>query len=270
VFADLDPRTYNLDPASVEACVTPRTRAILAVHLAGNACDLRALKAVADRHELLLIEDCAQAHGAALGERPAGTLGELGCFSFYPTKNLAALGDAGAVITSDPGLAAAVRAAARYGASPRGVVTERGFNSRLDELQAAVLRVRLPLLDAANRRRAQIATRYDAALADTPVQPLKRLADRRHVFHQYVVRAPERDGFRAALARMGVDTLVHYDRPVHGHAPYRGLADARVPLTESERLAETVVSLPIHPALTDGEVEHAASAARAAALGEGA
>jgi dTDP-4-amino-4,6-dideoxygalactose transaminase len=271
VLCDVEPEAGTMDPQSAAAAAGAGTRAVIPVHLYGQCADVGAIRAaLGAKGEVAVVEDCAQAHGAALGESPAGTLGELGCFSFYPTKNLAALGDAGAVITSDPGLGAAVRAAARYGTSPRGEVTERGFNSRLDELQAAVLRVRLPSLDAANRRRAEIATRYDAALADTPVQPLKRLADRRHAYHQYVVRAPERDGFRAALARMGVDTLVHYDRPVHGHAPYRELADARVPLTESERLAKTVVSLPIHPALTDGEVEHVASAARAAALGEGA
>jgi dTDP-4-amino-4,6-dideoxygalactose transaminase len=268
VLCDVEPEAGTMDPQSAATAAGAGTRAVIPVHLYGQCADAGAIRAALGGKGIAVVEDCAQAHGAAFGGRPAGTLGELGCFSFYPTKNLAALGDAGAVITSDPGLAAAVRAAARYGASPRGEVTECGFNSRLDELQAAVLRVRLPSLDAANRRRAEIATRYDAVLADTPVKPLKRLANRRHAYHQYVVRAPERDGFRAALARMGVDTLVHYDRPVHGHAPYRELADARVPLTESERLAKTVVSLPIHPALTDGEVEHVASAARAAALGE--
>jgi dTDP-4-amino-4,6-dideoxygalactose transaminase len=269
VLCDVEPEAGTMDPESAAAAAGPRTRAVLPVHLYGQCADVDEIRsALGPDRRIAVVEDCAQAHGAELRGRVAGTLGELGCFSFYPTKNLAALGDAGAVVTGDPGLAAAVRSAARYGAPSGGEVTERGFNSRLDELQAAVLRVRLPSLEAGNRRRAQIAARYDAALAGTPVRPLERFTDRRHVYHQYVVRAPDRDRFRAALAAAGVDTLVHYDRPVHGHAPYRELANGPVSLLESEQLARTVVSLPIHPALDDAEVELVASAARAAALGE--
>jgi dTDP-3-amino-3,4,6-trideoxy-alpha-D-glucose transaminase len=271
VLCDVDPDAGTMDPASAAAAAGPRTRAVLPVHLYGQCADVDENRSALDPERgIAVVEDCAQAHGAELRGRAAGTMGELGCFSFYPTKNLAALGDAGAVVTSDPGLAAAVRSAARYGAPAGGEATERGFNSRLDELQAAVLRVRLPSLEAGNRRRAEIAAHYDAALAGTPVRPLERFMDRRHVYHQYVVRAPDRDGFRAALAAAGVDTLVHYDRPVHGHVAYRELADGPVSLVESERLARTVVSLPVHPALDDAEVELVASAARAAARGEGA
>lgn len=268
VLCDVEPEGGTMDPESAAAAASPRTRAVVPVHLYGQCADVNAIRsAMGSGTGIAAVEDCAQAHGAALDGRAAGTLGELGCFSFYPTKNLAALGDAGAVTTSDPVLAASVRTAARYGTTAGGQASELGFNSRLDELQAAVLRVRLPWLEAANHRRAEIAARYDAALIGTPVRPLARFPGRRHVYHQYVVRTPDRNGFRAALAGAGVDTLVHYDRPVHGYAAYRALAEGHVPLTESERLAKTVVSLPVHPALTDGEVEHVAGAARAAALG---
>jgi dTDP-4-amino-4,6-dideoxygalactose transaminase len=219
-----------------------------------------------DGRDIHVVEDCAQAHGAAAEGRPAGTMGALGAFSFYPTKNLAALGDAGAVVTGESELAQRVRALARYGASADGRLGVRGVNSRLDELQAAVLRVRLPRLEAANRRRAAIAERYDAALAGTPVRPLRRLPGRVHAHHLYVVRVPGREAFRAALDERGVETLVHYEHAVHEHEPYRELGDGRVPLGESERLAREVVSLPVHPALRDDEVERVAEAARDAAL----
>jgi dTDP-4-amino-4,6-dideoxygalactose transaminase len=265
VLCDVEPDGATIDPTSLEAAIGPHTRAVVPVHLYGQCADMASVRSVADGHGIAVVEDCAQAHGAAFSGRAAGTIGTLGCFSFYPTKNLGALGDAGAVVTGHDGLAAAVRGLRRYGAAPGGRLVARGVNSRLDELQAAVLRVRLPRLEAGNRRRAAIAERYDAALEGTPVRPLRRFAGRRHAHHLYVVRAPDRAGFRAGLARRGVDTLVHYELPVHGHQPYRELAHGPVPLATSERLAASVVSLPIHPALRDDEVELVATAARDAA-----
>jgi dTDP-4-amino-4,6-dideoxygalactose transaminase len=266
VLCDVEPEGATVDPASLAGAIGPRTRAVLPVHLYGQCADVAEIGSVVQGRGIAVVEDCAQAHGATLGDQSAGTLGALGCFSFYPTKNLAALGDAGAVVTGDDEMAGVVRTLSRYGAAADGRVVARGVNSRLDELQAAVLRVRLPRLEAANRRRSAIAERYDAALEGTPVRPLRRFTGRRHAHHLYVVNAPDRAGFRAALARRGVDTLVHYDQPVHGHPAYRELARGPVPLEQSEQLAASVVSLPVHPALNENEVELVASAAREAAL----
>jgi dTDP-4-amino-4,6-dideoxygalactose transaminase len=269
VLCDAEPEGGTIDPASLEGAIGPRTRAVVPVHLYGQCADIGPVDELLRDRGVAVVEDCAHAHGAALGERPAGTLGTLGCFSFYPTKNLGALGDAGAVVTNDAELAGRVRALGRYGAGADGSLLARGVNSRVDELQAAVLRVRLPRLEEAIRRRAAIAERYDAALADTPVRPLSRFPGRRHAHHLYVVRAPDRAGFRAALDRRGVDALVHYELPIHHHPPYRELGDGPVPLEASERLAASVVSLPLHPALRDDEVEHVATAARMAAMEAG-
>jgi dTDP-4-amino-4,6-dideoxygalactose transaminase len=257
VLCDVEPEGGTIDPDSLRAAIGRRTRAVVPVHLYGQCADMVAVRAVAEERGLAVVEDCAQAHGADYGGRPAGTMGELAAFSFYPTKNLGALGDAGAVVTGDDGLADAVRRLARGSAASAG---------RMDEVQAAVLRVRLPRLQAANRRRARIAERYDAALEGTPARPLRRFDGRLHARHQYVVRAPGREGFRSAMVRRGVETLAHYERPVHHHEDYRELARGPVPLEHSERLAESVVSLPVHPALTDDEVELAVQAAREAAL----
>jgi dTDP-4-amino-4,6-dideoxygalactose transaminase len=220
----------------------------------------------ADRADAIVVEDCAQAIGARLGERVAGTMGALGALSFYPTKNLGALGDAGAVITNDPGLDQRVRLVRQYGQEARYRHSTEGVNSRLDELQAALLRVRLQHLEADNVRRREIAARYRESLEDTAVRPLRELDGRTHVYHLFVVTAPDRDRFRAELDARGVATLIHYPQPIQGHPPYAELCKRPVPLTESARLANTVVSLPLYPELTDEEVEHVAAAARAAAL----
>jgi dTDP-4-amino-4,6-dideoxygalactose transaminase len=212
-----------------------------------------------------LVEDCAQAHGARLRGRAAGTMGALGAFSFYPAKNLGALGDGGAVVTDDDALAERLRLLRQYGQAGRYRHEIEGVNSRLDELQAAILRAKLPLLNAHNEQRRAIAGRYTAALADTPVRPLVELAERTHGFHLYVVRAGDREGFRAGLEEQGVATIVHYPVPVHRHPPYARLAEGSVGLGTAERFADEVVSLPIYPELTDDEVAHVAGAARDAA-----
>jgi dTDP-4-amino-4,6-dideoxygalactose transaminase len=260
-----DPATSNIDPDRLVAAITPRTRAILPVHLYGLPAEMDAIRAVAAHHGLRVLEDAAQAHGATLAGVPVGSLGHAAAWSFYPSKNLGAFGDGGAVTTDDAALAERLRSLRNYGSRAKYVHGERGLNSRLDELQAAILRVRLPRLEATNARRRAIAAAYDAALADSAARPLARLPERVNAFHLYVVRVPDRDAFQRALAQAGVQTLVHYPRPLHGHPPYAELGRRGVPLTVSERLADEIVSLPLFPELTDAEVERVATAAASAA-----
>jgi dTDP-4-amino-4,6-dideoxygalactose transaminase len=260
VICDVEPEAGTIDPAAVERAVTDRTAAIVPVHLYGQCADVDAVRAVADGYPI--VEDCAQAHGAQLRGRTAGSMGEAAAFSFYPTKNLGALGDGGAVASQDPALAERVRLLRAYGQSERYLHVEHGVNSRLDEVQAAILRVRLAHLEAGNERRRAIAAVYDEALTGTDVRPLARLEDRVHAFHLYVVRVADRDAFQARMTEAGVQTLVHYPRPVHGHPPYAALGRG-VDLSVSERLADEIVSLPIYPELTDAEVEQVADAAAA-------
>ncbi|MGH3102488.1 MAG: DegT/DnrJ/EryC1/StrS family aminotransferase, partial [Gaiellaceae bacterium] len=209
-------------------------------------------------------EDAAQAHGAEAGGRRAGSLGVAGAFSFYPTKNLGALGDGGAVVTSDPDLAERARLVRSYGERSRYDSVVTGTNSRLDTLQAAVLLARLPRLDVWNERRREIAALYRSGLAGTPLELPAEPADGLHAFHLYVVRTRERDRFRAELSSRGVETLVHYPRAVHQHPAYAHLARPGA-LETSERLAREVVSLPLYPELTDAEAEAVVEAVRAVA-----
>jgi dTDP-3-amino-3,4,6-trideoxy-alpha-D-glucose transaminase len=263
VLCDAEPDAGTMDPQSLHRAMGPRTRAIVPVHLYGQCADVDAIAEVAAEREAAVVEDCAQAHGAAIRGRSAGTIGRLGCFSFYPTKNLGALGDAGLVLTNDDGLADRLRRVRTYGQTDRYVHAEDGVNSRLDEVQAAVLRAKLPHLDAWNARRNEIATVYARALRQSPVRPLERLEERNHVFHLFVVVAPDRGAFQQHLADRGVQTLIHYPLPVHMQPGYRRLADGPVPLRNAERLCDQVVSLPIYPELKGSEVEQVASALRA-------
>jgi dTDP-3-amino-3,4,6-trideoxy-alpha-D-glucose transaminase len=258
VLCDVDPDSATIDPESLGAAVTPRTRAIVPVHLYGQAADMDAVMAVARDAGAAVVEDCAQAHGATFNGRMAGTIGDLGAFSFYPTKNLGALGDGGAVVTNDDALATRLGLVRQYGQTDRYRHELHGVNSRLDEVQAAFLSVKLPHLDGWNKRRAQIAERYTDALAGTAVRPLALLPERRHVFHLYVVRSRERDALQERLKEARVGTLIHYPRPIHGHPPYSGLPT--VPLANSERLASEILSLPIYPELTDAEVDSVCAA----------
>jgi dTDP-4-amino-4,6-dideoxygalactose transaminase len=263
VLCDAEPDGATMDAASLERVISARTRAIVPVHLYGQCADVDAIADVAG--SIPIVEDCAQAHGASLRRRPAGTMGAMGAFSFYPTKNLGALGDAGAVVTDDDDLAQRLRLLRQYGQTDRYHSKLEGVNSRLDELQAAVLRAKLPQVTAGNERRRQIAAKYVAALDGTRVRPLARFADREDAFHLFVVRAEDRERFRERLSAEGVDTIVHYPVPIHRHPPYASLAEGRADLAVSETLAGEVVSLPIYPELSDAEVEHVADAARGAA-----
>ena len=251
VLVDVDPLTMTLDPARLEDACSPRTRAIVPVHLYGRLADMDAILGFARDRGLLVVEDVAQAFGARRSSRRAGTFGDAAAFSFYPTKNLGALGDAGAVVTSNRSVADRVRCLRTYGDGSTG----GGRNSRLDPLQAAVLRAKLPFLDAWNARRRELAERYDEGLAGLPVTlPTAADADE-HVQHLYVVRTEQREALRGRLARRGVSTLVHYDRPVHRHSAYRRL-ERPGRLRTSERLCKEVLSLPLYPELRDEEVEY--------------
>jgi dTDP-3-amino-3,4,6-trideoxy-alpha-D-glucose transaminase len=255
VLCDVEPTAGLMDPESLAAAMGPKTRAAVPVHLYGQCADVDAIGVVAAEAGIEVIEDSAQAHGAELHGRRAGTLGRLGCFSFYPTKNLGAFGDGGAIVTDDDALAERLRLIRQYGQTDRYVHVTRGVNSRLDELQAAVLRVRLPHVDDWNHRRRGIAAAYTDALAGKPVRPLRVFEARFHVFHLFVVDADDRAALQAHLDQRGVRTLVHYPYPVHAHEPYRSLGEGPVPLGVSERFCERILSIPLYPELTDGEVE---------------
>ena len=248
VFADLDAERLTLDPGATAAAVTPRTAALLPVHLYGQAADGVALAALAARHNLALVEDCCQAHLATCAGRPVGTLGVAGAFSFYPTKNLGALGDGGAVITSDRGLADRVRRLRNGGQSDRYHHVEAGVNSRLDELQAAILRARLAFLPAWTERRRRLAATLTMMLEGAPVTPLP-ICDSGHVFHLFVVRSPERDEFQAHLEARGIETLIHYPVPLPRQAAFAAVSPAACPV--ADRACAEIVSLPFHPDLRE-------------------
>lgn len=245
---------YLIDPDRIEASVTPRTRAVVPVHLYGHPVDLDAVQAVADRHGLVVVEDAAQAHGARYRGRRIGS-GHLAAFSFYPAKNLGAIGDGGGVVTDDDGIAERVRLLRDYGSREKYHHEMRGTNSRLDEIQAAVLRLKLPYLDQWNERRRQIAARYTEALTGLPSLRLPSVAPwAEHAWHQYVLRSPRRDSVQARLTAAGIQTLVHYPVAPHRSVAYANeVGDASLP--EAERLAAEVFSLPIGPYLEDDEVE---------------
>ncbi|MDB5408209.1 MAG: erythromycin biosynthesis sensory transduction protein EryC1 [Rhodospirillales bacterium] len=272
LLIDIDPATYTMDPQALEqALAAPPPggagiAAILPVHLYGQAADLTPLCRLAQRYRIPLIEDCAQAHGASFEGRPVGSFGDIACFSFYPTKNLGALGDGGALTTSDDRLAAEIRAIREYGWRGSRYVSERtGVNSRLDELQAAILRAKLGHLAADNDRRSAIASRYDAGLAGLDLALPSRGPGRSHVFHQYVVRSRRRDALRESLQEAGIGTNIHYPVPIHLQPAYRDrLASGPSGLAQTERAAGEILSLPMFPQLSDAQIERTIAALRAA------
>lgn len=265
LLLDIDPATYTLAPAALERAFGSGRRigAVIVVHLYGQAADLDALAPLIRRHGATLIEDCAQCHGATLGGKRLGSMGDIACFSFYPTKNLGAVGDGGAVLTSNGDRAMRLRELREYGWRERYVSAVPGMNTRLDPIQAAVLRVKLPGLDRANARRAAIAARYDRGLAKTGLGLPTRRPGATHVFHQYVVRTPRRDALRAALDGAGIGTTVHYPVPVHLQPAYRGrVALDPGGLGESERTAREVLSLPMFPELGAADVARVIAAVK--------
>ena len=267
VPADIDPETFNLDPAAVSRALSPRTRAIIAVHLYGRPAAMAELAKIADQAGVALIEDAAQAHGARHHGRRVGGLARAAAFSFYPTKNLGALGDGGAVTTNDADLADRVRQLRNYGAHVKYHHAERGVNSRLDELQAALLSTKLPRLDAKNAQRGAIAARYSAAFADLPGLVLPRTDPALDsVWHLYVIRCPARDRLQALLTEAGVATMVHYPVPPHRQPAYATETLATSGLPASERAAAEVLSLPLWPEMTEAEVGFVIERVRASAL----
>src|SRR5690349_9756204 len=256
-----DPASFNLDPARVEATSGPRTRAIMAVHLYGQLADMPALRALAERHGLLLVEDAAQAHGAAWGDRRAGAFGDAAGFSFFPAKNLGALGDAGAVATDNDALAHCVRALRNYGSEVKYQHRLRGTNSRLDELQAALLRVKLRYVDEDTRLRRHVAMRYLDGIRHPQIVLPFVAHEEAHAWHLFVLRCCHRDALQRHLFACGVQTQVHYPLPPHRQPAYAGLLDVRLPLTE--RLHEEVLSLPLSPILADADVERVIAAVNA-------
>ena len=269
MLVDVDEASFTLDPAKLEAAIAvsrasgARPRAVVAVHLYGHPCDLDALADICRRHDLILIEDCAQSHGATWGGRKLGTFGAAAGFSFYPTKNLGAFGDGGAMVTGDAKTDSHARALRQYGWRERYISDEAGFNSRLDELQAALLRVKLVRLDADIAARRRIAATYNDALANMVNTPTVREgAD--HAWHLYVVPVPQRDRFAAALKERGVGTALHYPQPVHRQKAYAGRV-ATGDLSVTEKLATDILSLPMHPHLGDEDVAHVIDSVRAVA-----
>ncbi|HOG45616.1 MAG TPA: DegT/DnrJ/EryC1/StrS family aminotransferase [Anaerolineae bacterium] len=260
VLVDVDPASYTLDPQALRAGITPRTRAVIPVHLYGQAADLDPILDVARRQGIAVVEDCAQAHGATYRGRRVGTWGDVGCFSFYPTKNLGAFGDGGAVVSCDAALAERVRLLRQYGWRERYTSSIAGWNSRLDELQAALLRVRLAHLEEDNARRRRLAGLYGGRLAGGPVALPAEMPYGEHVYHLYVVRSAWRDELQRFLAARGVQTGIHYPVPVHLQPAYSRLGCGPGALPVTERLAAEILSLPMFPELSADDAGRVAAA----------
>ena len=259
-FADIDPDRLTIDPRTIEAAIGPKTRAILPVHLYGQAADMAAIQELASRHHLAIVEDCCQAHLATAGGRSVGTIGAAGAFSFYPTKNLGALGDGGAIVTNDAGLAERLKRLRNGGQTDRYHHVEPGINSRLDDLQAAVLAARLPRLAGWTDERRALAKRYRARLEGSPVEvPPER--DAGHVYHLFVVRHRARPELQAHLAARGIETLIHYPVPIPQQRALAALDPAACPV--ASRVCGEILSLPLHPGLTGDEVDEIAAAVHA-------
>jgi dTDP-4-amino-4,6-dideoxygalactose transaminase len=255
VFVEPDSATNNLDPSAIEAAVTPRTKAIMPTHLYGLPASLDRIIEVANNHGLRVVEDACQAHGATYRGRQIGSHGHAVAWSFYPTKNLGAFGDAGAVTTNDPDIARRVRCLGNYGSSTRYLSDEKGVNSRLDPFQAAILRIKLGYLDEWNRRRTAVAERYMTAFSALPIGLPANPKQSRHAWHLFVITSPDRDALQAALQTEGIETIIHYPVPPHLQPAYSDLGFQRGEFPVAERLADEVLSLPIGPHLSDEQID---------------
>lgn len=253
VFADIDPQTYCLDPDAVAGMVTARTRAIIPVHLYGHPADMTPLQELAEKHALPIIEDACQAHGSEYLSKKTGSMGFIGCFSFYPGKNLGAYGDAGCIVTNDKETVEKIRMLRNYGQKEKYFHACIGMNSRMDEIQAAVLRVKLSYLDRWNERRRHIAALYNELLEGYDlIRPVER-PYARHVFHQYVIRVKNRDNLFRSLWEHGIEAGIHYPVPVHQQPSYRGKwVISRLSVTEM--ISKEILSLPLHPWMDDGSL----------------
>jgi len=263
VFVDIDPSTYTMDVEQIEAAITPRTKAIIPVHLFGQTADMERVLDIGRRSDLVVIEDAAQAHGAEYKGRKAGTLGHAGCFSFYPGKNLGAFGEAGAVITNDPEIAARLRTLRDHGQTKKYHHSLVGWNCRMDGIQAAVLRIKLRYLDRANERRRQHAMAYTRAFAGVEgIIPPSEAAYGKHVYHIYAIRVQERDELMRALESQGISCGIHYPVPVHLQPAYQNLGYGSGSFEVSERTSAEFLSLPMFPELTAEQVGYVAHAVK--------
>jgi dTDP-3-amino-3,4,6-trideoxy-alpha-D-glucose transaminase len=260
VFADVDPLRLTIDPEQIARVIGPRTRAVLPVHLYGQPADMTAIERVAARHNLAIVEDCCQAHLATEAGRPAGTIGAAGAFSFYPTKNLGALGDGGAIVTNDRALADRIKRLRNGGQTDRYHHQEPGINSRLDEMQAAILRARLPRLPQWTARRRALAARYRSRLAKSPIEVPPEL-DAGHVYHLFVVRTAARRDLQAHLAARGIETLIHYPVSISRQPALASVDPADCPV--AARACDEILSLPLYPALHEDSVDEVAAAVHA-------
>lgn len=262
ILIDIDPDTYNMDVKCLETAVTGSydgcATAIVPVHIYGHPADMTSIRQIADNHELFVIEDCAQAHGASIDTRRVGTWGHMAAFSFYPTKNLGALGDAGAVVTDDLSLMEKVRSLREYGWTERYISDIPGINSRMDPLQAAILRVKLTSLDAENKQRRSHADRYRKMFYTSSVEIPYVQPGVQHVYHQYVIRTAKRDELRKYLLGRGIGTGIHYPVPIHKQPAYRGRVGAAGDLIHTEAVANSILSLPMYPELSSTEVDRVA------------
>ncbi len=256
VFVDIDERTYNMDPAGLEKAITKKTKAIIPVHLFGQPADMDPILEIARKHGLFVVEDACQAHGAEYKGRKAGTLGDAGCFSFYPGKNLGAFGEAGAVVTADARLQERIRILRDHGQVRKYHHTMIGWNCRMDGIQAAVLRIKLRRLEEGNRRRRSWAAQYDRAFAGCdPVRTPAAPPWIQHVYHLYAIRVADRDGMIRSLSERGIGTGIHYPVPVHLQAAYRSLGYGRGSFPCAEKCADEFLSLPMFPELTAAQVQ---------------
>lgn len=255
VLVDIDPDTWTMEPAAIEPAITPRTKAILPVHLHGRLANMPAILAIADRHGIPVIEDAAQAHGAELGGRKAGTFGSIGCFSFYPGKNLGACGEGGGIVTDQPTLAQKIRTLRDWGQAKKYDHDLHGFNYRMDGIQGAVLDVKLRHLAGWTAKRRKAAGRYDERLAGSGFGLPKPPVDREHVYHVYAIRSPARDFTQQLLKQAGIATNIHYPRPVHLQRAYADLGYRAGDFPNSEKLAGESLSLPMFPELSDEQID---------------
>jgi dTDP-4-amino-4,6-dideoxygalactose transaminase len=255
VLVDIEDAYYTMDPSKIERLISPKTKAILPVHLYGQSANLTDILFIAKKHNLKVIEDCAQCHGALFEGRQLGSIGDVACFSFYPTKNLGALGDGGAVVTNNSSLAEEVRLLREYGWAERYISHIQGWNSRLDELQAAILRVKLRGLANDNKRRQRVAAEYDRCLQDTGVTTPARRPESSHVYHLYVIRSNQRDKLKQYLQDRQIGTGIHYPEPIHLQKAYLKKLKGHEDLPITERLAKEILSLPMYPELPSDDIQ---------------
>ncbi len=256
VFADVDAETYNIDPTKIETKITKKTRAIIPVHIFGQIAQMKPIMEIARKHKLLVIEDAAQAMGATQDGKQAGSIGDIGCYSFYPTKNIGAFGDAGMVVTSNDALAEKIRLMRVHGENPRYYYRMIGGNFRMDNIQGAVLSVKLKYLDEWNKKRRENAAIYNKMFSGTDVKPQKIEQNNTSIYHQYTITVPKREQLQASLTKEGIGNGIFYPQPLHLQDCFKGLGYKKGDFPAAEEITERVLSLPIYQELTTEQVEH--------------